>query len=66
MPPDESNNKITTKSNNEVLDPSTSKSHLVVTKNVEDKLVEDVYSHGCKNAINPYMSKIEENLEKTC
>ena len=42
LPPDESNNKITTKSNNEVLDPSTSKSHLVVTKNVEDKLVEDV------------------------
>ena len=64
MPPDESNNKITTKSNNEVLDPSTSKGHHVVIKNVEDKLVEDVYSHGCKNAINPYMSKIEENLEK--
>ena len=64
MPPNKSNNKSTSKSDNEVLYPTTSKSHHFVTKNVEDKLVEDVYSHGCKNAVNPYMSKVEENLEK--
>ena len=65
MPEKSSNHDATKKIKNVTSSSSTSSgSQDTVTKNVDDKVAMDVYSHGCKNAINPYISKIEKNLEK--